>query len=136
MNPYLTFDGTCEAAFKFYEAKLGGKVDLLMSFEGSPIADQVPETHRKRIMHARMTLEGNVLMASDCMPGQPYEGMKGFALSLNPRQVGEAERLFAALSDGGRVSMPLAPTFWALRFGMVTDRFGVPWMVNCDGAAA
>jgi PhnB protein len=135
MNPYLTFNGNCEAAFKFYEARLGGKIGGMMPFEGSPMAAQVPAEHRKKIMHASISFDGNLLMGSDTMPGQPYEGMKGFSLTLSAPDVAEAERLFAALAEGGSVIMPLAPTFWAARFGMLKDQFGVPWMVNCETPA-
>lgn len=132
MNPYLTFNGNCEAAFKFYETKLGAKTEFMMPFEGSPMGDQVPADYRKKILHATVTLNGNTLMGSDGMPGQQSEGMKGFSLSLNTSDVAEAERLFTVLSEGGKVTMPLSQTFWAARFGMVTDQFGVPWMVNCE----
>lgn len=135
MNPYLIFNGNCAAAFQFYEAKLGAKIGVIMPFEGSPAAEQVPPEHRNRTLHAHLTLEGQVLMGSDCQPQQPYEGMKGFSLSLNPSDIPTAERLFAALSENGNVIMPLTQTFWAARFGMVTDQFGVPWMVNCEASA-
>lgn len=136
MNPYISFNGNCEAAFKFYQTKLGASINFSMSYGQSPMAEQTPPELHQRIMHSSLTLDGQVLMAADAMPNCPYEGLKGFALSLNPHTIEEAERLFAALSDGGVVTMPLAQTFWALRFGMVTDQFGVPWMVNCEAPAA
>lgn len=134
--PYLTFNGNCEDAVKFYEAKLGAKVEMLMRHKDSPMAEQAPADWQNKVMHANMTINGNSLMASDCMPGQPHAGMSGFTLSLNVDDTAEAERLFAAIAEEGTVLMPLAATFWAARFGMVTDKFGVPWMVNCEQKAA
>jgi len=136
MNPYLTFNGNCEAAFKFYQNKLGAELEFMMPFEGSPMAEQVPVDYRNKVLHASLSLNGNVLMGSDGMPGQCGDGMKGFSLSLSVTDAAEAERLFTALSEGGKVTMPLSQTFWALRFGMVTDQFGVPWMVNCEAPKA
>lgn len=132
MNPYISFDGNCADAFKFYEIKLGARLDFSMPYGQSPMAEQTPPELHHRIMHSSLTLDGQVLMGADTMPNCPYEGLKGFALSLNPKEIADAERLFAALSEGGTVTMPLAQTFWAKRFGMVTDQFGVPWMVNCE----
>lgn len=132
MNPYLSFNGNCKEAFDFYTTRLGATVSMMMTLAESPMADQVPPEHRQRIMHARLQFGADTLMGSDTMPGQPFNGLHGFSLSLNPTDPAEAERLFAALSEGGQVTMPLAQTFWARQFGMVTDRFGVPWMVNCE----
>lgn len=134
MQPYLSFDGNCEAAFRFYEEKLGARLGFKMTFGESPMKDQFPADQQHKIMHANLMLDGNMLMGSDCPPGMGYEGMKGFSLSLSPKTVSEAEHIFAALSEGGRVTMPLEKTFWAERFGMLTDRFGVPWMINCEAA--
>jgi PhnB protein len=131
MNPYLLFQGTCEEAFKFYEQCLGGKIDAMIPHAGTPAEQQVPAEWRNKIMHAKMTVNGQALMASDAPPGH-QENFGGFSLSLNFSDAAEAERIFAALADGGSVRMPIQKTFWALRFGMLVDRFGVPWMVNCE----
>jgi len=129
LDNYLFFDGNCADAMRFYERTLGGKLQL-MTHGDSPMAAQTPPGSANRIMHARLELDGRLLMASDSMVGQPYEGMKGFSLSLIYPTVAEAQRIFAALADGGQVTMPIAKTFWAEAFGMLVDRFGTPWMVN------
>ena len=135
VSPYLLFNGQCEVAFKFYEQTLGGKIQAMMPFEGSPAANHVPGEWRKKILHAALTLPDNqVLMGSDPPPGN-YEQPRGFSVALNPKSVEEAERIFKALSENGNVKMPMQQTFWAARFGMLVDRFGTPWMVNCEKAA-
>jgi len=131
LNPYLTFDGQCEAAFEFYERCLGGKIVTMMNHEDSPIADQVPADWGKRIMHARLTVGDSVLMGSDSPP-EHYEEPKGFSVALQLKQPAEAERVFQALAEGGTVLMPIQQTFWATRFGMLVDRFAIPWMINCE----
>jgi PhnB protein len=132
MNPYLTFDGRCEAAFKFYEKALGGKIDAMMTAVGTPMEKQVAPEWRDKIMHARMTVGGTVLMGSDAPP-ERREPMKGFTVTLNIDEPVEADRVFAALSvNASEVSMPIQETFWARRFGMVVDQFGTPWMINCE----
>ncbi len=131
LNPYLMFDGTCEEAFKFYEGALGGKIVAMMRHEGSPMESQVPAEWRQKIMHARLTIGDEVLMGSDCPPNQ-CEPMKGFSVTLSIENPTEAERLFQALSPGATVQMPIQETFWAQRFGMLVDRFGTPWMINCE----
>jgi PhnB protein len=134
LSPYLLFNGDCEPAFKYYEKHLGGKIEAMMPHEGSPAAEHVPAEWRNKILHARMTVGDQVLMASDVPPGD-YHQPQGFSVSLGIKDVADAERIFHALAEGGKVTMPLEQTFWALRFGMVTDRFGIPWMINCEGAA-
>jgi PhnB protein len=129
LNAYLFFDGTCADAMRFYERTLGGKLDLITHAQ-SPIAGDTPPGSADRILHARLVFDGGTLMASDSMVGQPYEGMKGFSLSLNYSSVAEAKKAFDALSAGGKVTMPLDKTFWAEAFGMLVDRFGTPWMIN------
>ena len=129
LDAYLTFNGNCADAMRFYQRTLGGKLDL-MTHAQSPIAGQTPPGSENRIMHARLAIDGRLLMASDSMAGHPYEGMKGFSLSLIYPTVVEATRVFNALADGGKVIMPLDKTFWAKAFGMLVDRFGTPWMVN------
>jgi PhnB protein len=134
MNPYLLFNGQCEAAFRFYEACLGGKIEGLMTHGDSPMAQQVPAEWRSKIMHARMTVDGMTLMGSD-VPPDHYERPQGFSVSLSVKEPGEAERVFQELSENGKVQMPIQKTFWSIRFGMLVDQFGIPWMVNCEQAA-
>jgi PhnB protein len=134
LNPYLTFDGQCEAAFKFYAKVLGGKIEAMITYGGSPIAEQTQPEWRNKIMHARMTVGDKILMASDAPPDR-YEAMKGIMVTLGIDEPGEAERIFHALSEDGTVQMPIQETFWARRFGMLVDQFGTPWMVNCEKAA-
>jgi PhnB protein len=129
VNAYLFFDGTCADAMRFYERTLGGKLDLLTHAQ-SPIAGQTPPGSADRIMHARLTTDGGSLMASDTMVGHTYEGMHGFSLALAYPTAADARRIFDALAQGGRVTMPMQKTFWAEAFGMLVDRFGTPWMVN------
>jgi PhnB protein len=129
LNAYLNFDGTCAEAMRFYADILGGKLDLMTNGQ-SPMADQIPAAAADRILHANLAFEGGVLMASDSMPGQSYQGMKGFGLALTYPTVAEAQRVFDALAEGGRVDMPLGKAFWAEAFGMLVDRFGTPWLVN------
>ena len=134
MNPYLTFDGRCEAAFKFYEKVLGGKIEAMIPHEGTPAAEHVPADWRKKIIHARLILGDKVLMGSDAPPDR-YEPMKGFSVTLGIDDPAEAERVFHALGENGTVQMPIQQTFWAARFGMLVDKFGTPWMINCEQAA-
>ena len=130
LDTYLFFDGNCADAMRFYERTLGGKLDL-MTHGDSPMAAQMPPGSANRILHARLELDGGrLLMASDAMAGQPYDRMKGFSLSLIYSTVSEANQMFAALAEGGQITMPIAKTFWAEAFGMLVDRFGTPWMVN------
>ena len=136
ISTYLTFDGQAREAFAFYQQALGGTVELF-SFGQAPDAGQFPAEYHDRVMHVCLSLGEYRLMASDTLPGEfcggaPYEGIKGCSISLHPDSVAEGERLFAALSEGGQVVMPMEKTFWAERFGMFTDRFGVSWMVNCE----
>jgi PhnB protein len=132
VHPYLSFKGDCETAFKFYEQSLGGKPSALFRYAGSPMADQVLADWQDKVMHASLTLGDQVLMGGDVAPGQ-YEEPKGFSLSIQTNSTTEAERIFGELAKGGRVVMPLEKTFWAARFGMVVDRFGIPWLINCEG---
>ncbi len=131
INTYLIFNGQCEEAFALYAKVLGGKVEAMMTHEGTPAAEQVPPEWRKKILHARMNLGDSLLMASDAPPGR-YEKPQGFSVNITAKTPADAERIYAALSQGGKVTMPLAETFWALKFGMFFDRFGTPWMVNCE----
>jgi PhnB protein len=133
LNPYLTFNGNCAAAFKFYERCLGGKIEMMMSHGDSPMAAQTPSGWRDQIMHARLTLGDLVVMGSDAPP-EMYEEPKGFSVSLSVEKPADAGRIFKTLAENGSVKMPLQQTFWAVRFGTVTDQYGIPWMVNCEQA--
>ena len=134
VTPYLSFKGQCEAAFKFYEQCLGGQLGTIFRYAGSPLADQVPEDWSNKVMHASVTVGGQELMGADVAPAD-YEEPKGFSLSLQIKSTAEAERIFHELAEGGSVTMPLEKTFWAVRFGVVVDRFGIPWSINCEGSA-
>ena len=129
LNAYLSFDGTCAEAMRFYERVLGGELMLMKNSE-APAEARGPGGDPNRIMHARLRLDGRTLMASDWPTDRPYEGMKGFSLSLICPTVPDARRAFDALSEGGKVTMPFGKTFWAEAFGMLVDRFGTHWMVN------
>jgi PhnB protein len=131
LNPYLQFDGRCAEAFRFYADCVGGTIVAMITHGESPMAAQTPSGWHDRIMHARMLLGTQVLMGSDAPPEQ-YRRAQGFHVALGVEQPAEAERLFAAIADGGTVQMPIQETFWAHRFGMVVDRFGIPWMLNCE----
>lgn len=135
MNPYLTFDGNCAEAMRFYQSTFGGKLEM-MTFDSSPMRDDIPKGHGDKIVHACLTVDGQSLMASDTGPWAPFEGMKGMSVTLNYTTAAEAKPVFDALANQGKVTMPLQKTFWAEAFGMVNDRFGTPWMVNAGAAAA
>ncbi len=134
LSSYLFFNGDCEAAFKFYEQCLGGKIEAMRTHAGTPAAEQVPAEWRDKILHARLIVGDQVLLASDAPPGS-YEKPKGFFVHLQMKDPEEAERIFHALAEDGTVQMPIQQTFWAARFAMLTDRFDIPWMVHCERAA-
>jgi PhnB protein len=134
VNPYLTFSGNCEAAFKFYERCLGGKIEAMVTHEGTPMENQVPPAWRKKIMHVRLSVGDTVLMGSDGPPDSKSE-IKGFSVSVTLKDTAQAERTFKALAEKGTIQMPIQGTFWSPRFGMLVDQFGVPWMINCEPAA-
>lgn len=139
MNPYLFFKGNCEEAFTAYAAILGGRITALFrqkdappeaaSGEGCAGGEALPP---EAVLHASLTLEGMELMGSDCPPSL-YLQPQGFAVQYAAVSPEESERIFAALAEGGQILMPMAETFWSLRFGMAVDRFGTPWMINCRG---
>jgi PhnB protein len=134
LSPYLSFNDECEVAFKFYEQCLDGKIDAMMTYGDSPMAEQTPPEKLDKIMHASLTVGDTVLMGSDAPPNY-FEKPQGFSVSLVFTDPDEAERVFNALAESGTVQMPIQETFWAARFGMLVDRFGTPWMINCDLAA-
>lgn len=133
--PYLSFDGTCREAFEFYEHALGGKIQAVMTWGDSPMSADDCAAPADAVIHACLEVDGQYLMGSDAFEGCPYDGVKGMQVNINVATPEEAERVFAAVSAGGRVTMELQETFWARRFGALVDRFGVPWMVNCSKEA-
>ena len=130
INPYLVFNGNCEDAFNFYARCLRVQLASVQRFGETPGCEGMPPSHRDKIMHARLQAGDQVLMGSDNHPEHPYEGVKGCSIALSVDEPDEADRIFNELSEGGTVLMPMQETFWAKRFGMLTDRFGVPWMIN------
>jgi PhnB protein len=131
LNPYLFFCGDCEAAFRFYQEVLGGEIVALERHRGTPAEANTPAEWLDKIIHARLELADNVLMGSDAPP-QYFSKPQGYCVSISIDNAAEAERIFAALADGGSIDMPLEETFWAHRFGMLVDKFGTPWMINCQ----
>jgi PhnB protein len=131
VSPYLSFNGQCELAFKLYERVFGGQRGPIFRYGGSPMEDQAPAGWQDKIMHGSIDVGSLVLMGADVVPAS-YEEPKGFSLSVHTSDVSEAERIFRDLSEGGRTVMPLERTFWAARFGMLIDRFGIPWTINCE----
>jgi len=132
LNPYVNFNGQCEAAFKFYEKVLGGKITFSMTWGEMPGAEQFPAESHKLIMHSTLSLGDKLLMGADAPPGR-YQEPKGMNLSLHFKDKAEAERIFKTLAEGGSVTMPFEKTFWSPGFGMCVDKFGVPWMINTEG---
>ena len=134
LDPYLNFKGDCETAFQFYAKCFGGKIEGTFTYGQSPMANQVPKEWSNKLMHARMVVGDRVLMGCDAPPDR-YQKPSGITLSATVKDVAEAERVFNELAQGGKVDMPLQQTFWSPRFGMLVDRFGIPWMVNCEQPA-
>lgn len=136
LQPYLSFGGRCDEAIAFYQAALGAKATMILRFKEAP--DQpppgmVPPGWENKVMHSELSIGAGVMYASDgCEPTARFEGI---TLSLTVATEAEADRYFAALAEGGKVTMPIGRTFWSPRFGMLTDRFGVSWMVNTVPAA-
>jgi PhnB protein len=133
VTPYLNFNGTCAEAMRFYEKCLKGKITFMMTMGESPAAEHLGPQDADNIMHACVEAGSVMLMASDCPAGMEVDKGGNVTVSLHPDTLEESERLFAELSEGGEVKMPIGETFWAERFGMFVDRFGTPWMVNYEG---
>ena len=129
INPYLTFDGDCADAMRFYQKTLGGKLEM-MTFDESPMRNDIPSGYGSRIIHARLEIDGQALMASDTGPWKPHEGVRGISVTLSYPNAAEARPVFDALAAAGKIEMPMQKTFWAEGFGMLVDRFGTPWMIN------
>jgi PhnB protein len=136
LNSYLHFSGQCEDAFKFYEKCLGGKIEGFFRYEGAPVPEgqKMPAGWGNKIMHVRMTIGDQVLMGMDAPP-ERFHKPQGFHVNIGVKNVPEGKKIFEALSEKGKVSMPFGPTFWAPGFGMLVDQFDTPWMVNCEKAA-
>lgn len=133
VNPYLGFSGQCEEALKFYAESLGGTIDGMMKYAGSPAEQHAPAGWGDKILHARLVVEDNVIMASDGpRPDPTAANAKPVTVAIGLNDAAKGERIFNALSAGGKVDMPFQKTFWSNGFGMCTDRFGIPWMINCE----
>ena len=133
LNAYLTFDGTCAEAMRFYERVLGlgAKMEMMMNGADSPMAAQIPKEHAHRILHARLRFDdGSCLYAGDAPLHIPYDGMKGVTITMSYASTAEGEAVFKSLAEGGNVMMPYQPVFWAKSSGMLTDRFGTSWNIN------
>ena len=130
LNPHLQFDGQCESAFRFYEQCLGGRIVVMMTYGETPVGDQMQEGWRNKILHTTLAVGSYLLQGGD-VPPNSYQKPQGFSVMLNIEDATEAERIFNGLSHNGAVRMSLQETFWAKRFGMLTDQFGTPWTINC-----
>lgn len=136
--PYLMFGGNCREAFSRYQEIFGGELSLLtmgdLPAEGQP-EGAMPAEQADLIMHAALKFDGHLLMASDDATTDAFGPVQGMAVNYTTTDAADAERVFAALAEGGQVTMEIAETFWSPRFGMCTDRFGTPWMVDTEPAA-
>lgn len=130
---YLSFNGQCDAAFRFYEERLGATRGLMFPYANSPMAGDVPPGWETKIMHGSITLGGSTVSGAD-QPPERYEQPKGFRIFLEAADPAGSERLFQALAEGATIEMPLQETFWSLRFGVLTDQFGIPWTISCAQA--
>jgi PhnB protein len=134
INPYLNFMGNTEEAFTFYKSVFGGEFITLQRFKDTPEKDRVPANEQEKVMHVALPIGGNILMGTDALESMGHTITPGSNISLSVVAVSEEEanRLFNALSKGGSVSVPLEKMFWGAFFGMLTDKFGIQWMVNYD----
>lgn len=128
LNLYLNFDGNCEEALRYYQDCLGGEITQLQRFGEAP--NEVPAGSENRVMHAVFQFDGNSIMASDIMPGHPFQAGNNFFISIQLDDKAEQHTVFNRLSEGGKVLFPLQETFWGAEYGMLTDRFGINWMLN------
>jgi len=135
LSPMVNFNGQCEEAFKFYEQCFGGRIQTMMTWGDSPMADQVSSEWRDKIVHATLIVGETSLLGNDAPPDS-YEAPKGISVTIHIKDVSEAERVFKALAENGTVQMPFEQTFWSAGFGMCVDRFGIPWMINTEQAPA
>ena len=135
LNPHLAFNGQCEAAFEFYEKCLGGQIVMMLRYGDSPMAEQMPPGGRQKILHATFALGDQVLLTGADALQEQYQKPQGFSVLLHVGDAADADRIFSTLAENGLVQMPVQETFWALRFGMLVDQFGTPWMINCGRPA-
>jgi PhnB protein len=136
LHPHLSlgFNGQCQEAFTLYERALQGTITFMLTWADSPMAAEAPPDWGGKVYHATLKVGDTVITGGDVSP-EKYEAPRGFSVILRVDEAEAAERIFAALSEGGDVQMPLQETFWASRFGTVTDRFGIPWSINCEQPA-
>ncbi len=136
INPYLNFVGNTEEAFNFYKSVFGGEFATVMRFGETPGCDEmsIAEDEKDKIMHIALPIGGNVLMATDMLEsmGQKLETGNNFSIAIDAESKEEADKIFDGFAEGGKVEMPLADAFWGAYFGMLTDKFGIRWMVNFD----
>jgi PhnB protein len=132
LNPYLLFKGNCREAFAFYQKTCNGKMIMMMTGAESPMADQIPADQRDQVLHANLELGPDLMLLASDAPPDRYQKPQGFSLSYGVDSSEEAQRIFHALAEGGSVTLPIAPTFWSPMFGMLVDRFDIPWMISCD----
>jgi PhnB protein len=135
LNPYLNFQGNTEEAFNFYKSVFGGEFIAVMRLKDTPEADKVPAHEQDKIMHMALPIgKGNILMGTDMLEsmGQTLQAGNNLSLSVNVDSEGEADKLFHGLAAGGQVTMPLEKTFWGDYFGMLTDQFGIQWMISYE----
>ena len=133
LRAHLCFGGTCEAAFRFYQQVLGGELVTLLRYGDSPLAEQTPAPMRSKILHASLVLGSQELLGVDVAP-EEHRPPAGYFVLVNLDDPVRAKDVFAALSAGGEIRMPFQPTFWSPGFGVLVDRFGIPWEVNCESA--
>ena len=133
LNPHisLSFNGQCEAAFRFYERCLGGRIVSIFTWGKSPMAGEAPPGWADKVMYASLTIGETLISGSDVPPAH-YEPPRGFELMIEPDDPVDAERIFHALGENGTVGMPIQETFWSVRFGVLVDQFGIRWSVNCE----
>jgi PhnB protein len=134
LNPYLTFDGNAEAAFKFYTSVFGGELNGIMRWSDNPDCGEFSEADKNRVMHTALRVGDSVLMGSDSISGfgQKFVAGNNFTIAITPESREHADRLYAALSEGGNAPMPMQDAFWGGYFGSLTDKFGIQWMINYD----
>ncbi len=130
LNTYLFFNGHCEEALKFYQQVLGGEITAMMPHRGSPAEQSASPEWQDKILHACLEVNGRRLMASDSPPDY-YKTPQGFMVQVDVSEPAQADRIYNALVEGGQVRLAIDKTFFARRFGMLVDRFGTPWMINC-----
>ena len=134
LSPYLIFNGQCAEAFRFYERVLGGRIVMMQKHGETPAKDHVPPDWHDKVIHVRLEVGAQAIMGSDA-PQEHYSRPQGLYVSISVPSRGEGQRIFDELAAGGQVTMPFEKTFWSSGFGMLTDRFGTPWMVNCEEPA-